>query len=255
MGQLQLAPGCAREYETIYIMRPAVDKETADGVANRVHDAIKGTAGTVTDVELWGRRRLSYQIQRHHRGIYVYLKYLGRGETVSELERQLKLIDEVIRFQTIVLRNNVPAADQQATEMDLGFDLVDEPDEPELTLERELGLDNIQDRRRERDRDRRRDDDEGAAAADQKNDNAKSADGADKAPEAKSADGADKAPEAKSADGADKAPEAKSADGADKAPEAKSADGADKAPEAKSADGADKAPEAKNADDAKSEEG
>lgn len=156
MGQVALAPGHAREYETIYVMRPSIDSGAADGVANRVHDAIKGQDGTITDVELWGRRRLAYQIQRHHRGIYVYVKYLGRGDTVSELERQLRLIDEVIRFQTIVLRSNVPTSDVSEGDLALDFDMPDEADEPELTRERELGLDNVGDhRRRDRDRDRR----------------------------------------------------------------------------------------------------
>jgi len=163
MGQIQLAPGRAREYETIYIMRPSIDKDAADGVANRVHDAIKGQDGTVTGVELWGRRRLAYQIQRHHRGIYVYVKYLGRGSTVAELERQLRLVDEVIRYQTIVLRTNVPIGDVQESELSLDFDLPDEPDEPDVTRERELGLDNISDHRRRDHRDRDRG--EGDAAA------------------------------------------------------------------------------------------
>jgi len=161
MSKVALAPGCAREYETVYILRPNLEKEKADHVAKRVGEAIKGTGGILTAVELWGSRRLAYPIQRHHRGIYIYLKFLGKGDTVAELERQLKLADSVIRYQTIQLRSNVPISGGEAppeAELALDFDLPDEPDEPELTRERELGLDTpATDRRRRGDRDHHRD--------------------------------------------------------------------------------------------------
>ena len=89
MSQVQLAAGHAREYETIYILRPNIDKEKADDVANRVSEAIKENHGKVVEAELWGSRRLAYPIKRHHRGTYVYVKYLSRGEAVAEIERAL----------------------------------------------------------------------------------------------------------------------------------------------------------------------
>ncbi|RLB60906.1 MAG: 30S ribosomal protein S6, partial [Deltaproteobacteria bacterium] len=151
MSQVALAPGHGREYETIYILRPNIDREVADNVASRVAEAIKGNNGLLTGAELWGRRRLAYPIQRHHRGTYVYVKYLGRGEAVAEIERQLRLVDSVIRYQTIQLRTNVPMKDTEIPEEELAldFDLPEEPDEPELSRERELGLDHaIPDRHR-----------------------------------------------------------------------------------------------------------
>ncbi|MCA9618462.1 MAG: 30S ribosomal protein S6 [Myxococcales bacterium] len=165
MSRVQLAPGHAREYETIYILRPNTDREIADDVANRVNDAIKGQDGLLTQAELWGSRRLAYPIRRHYRGTYVYVKYLGKGDTVAEIERQLRLNDAVIRFQTIQLRNNVKleGVEVNEDELKLDFDLPFEADEPELTRERELGLDAPPpERRRRDDRDRDRDmDDDG----------------------------------------------------------------------------------------------
>jgi small subunit ribosomal protein S6 len=165
MSRLALAPGHAREYETIYILRPNVAREDADGVAGRLADSIRGTKGVLTSAELWGRRRLAFPISKHHRGIYVYLKYLGRGATVAEIERQLRLADAVIRYQTIQVNDNVPVAETKIDEaaLALDFDLPHEPDEPELTRERELGLDQpFTERRRPRDdRDMDDDDDEG----------------------------------------------------------------------------------------------
>ncbi|MBI4704043.1 MAG: 30S ribosomal protein S6 [Deltaproteobacteria bacterium] len=143
MSRVALAPQCAREYETVYIMRPTVDKETADGLAARLVDAVKAQGGRPTELELWGRRRLAYSIERHHRGIYVYLKYLGRGQAVSEIERQLRLADSVLRYQTVRVRDDVPTEEPAApgAEPVLGFELPAEPEEPALSREQQLGLD------------------------------------------------------------------------------------------------------------------
>lgn len=158
MSRTALAPGHARQYETVYVLRPNTDRETAESIATRAVDAIRTTDGILEDAELWGQRRLAYPIKRHHRGIYVYLKYLAKGAAVAELERQLRLADGVIRFQTVQLRNNVLVEGTVAKDkLDLDFDVRHEPDEPEVTRERELGLDAPPLERR-----RRRPDDEDA---------------------------------------------------------------------------------------------
>ena len=127
MSRTQLAPGHAREYETIYILRPNLDKEEAEKVAT-----------------------------------YVYLKSPGQGATVSDLERQLRLLDGVIRYKTIVLQNNVKVAEVEveAGSLELDFDLPYEPDEPELSREKELGLDAPPPERRRRDDRRERNEDD-----------------------------------------------------------------------------------------------
>ena len=190
MSRVQLAPGHGREYETIYILRPNTDREIADGVANRVSDAIKGEGGLLTQAELWGSRRLAYPIKKHYRGTYVYVKYLGRGGTVGELERQLRLNDAVIRFQTIQLRDNIPMADVKVDEeeLKLDFDIPFEADEPELTRERELGLDAVNTDRRRGRRDDRDDSDESDDSADDAKGKADDGDSSDDAGEAKADD-------------------------------------------------------------------
>jgi len=145
MSHIALAPGRAREYETIYILRPVVDKETAGALTSRLADAVKAEQGRLTQVELWGRRRLAYEIHGHRRGVYVYLKYLGRGNVVLELERQLRLADSVIRYQTIMVRSDVvvEGVDIPEASAQLDFDLPTDQEDVELTRERELGLDML----------------------------------------------------------------------------------------------------------------
>ncbi len=159
MSRYALAPGHAREYETIYIMRPTVNKETAEQINTRITTAISENDGQLTSIELWGRRKMAYQVAKHHQGIYVYLKYVGKGSTVNELERQMRLLQEVIRYQTVQLQDNVVVGEVEVDKEALAFDydLPEAVDEPEMTLERELGLDQAMDRLNRRDRDRDRD--------------------------------------------------------------------------------------------------
>ena len=107
MSRLVTAPNRAREYETIYILRPDIDADSAERVGARLSEVIGREHGRLTKVENWGRRRLAYDIRKHRRGVYVYLKYLGTGKVVSEVERNLRLMDGVIKYQTILARNDV----------------------------------------------------------------------------------------------------------------------------------------------------
>jgi len=96
-----------KEYETIYILRGDVDPDTAEKVQNRVSEVIARETGKLTKVEAWGRRRLAYPVAKFKKGVYVYVKYVGRGGLVNELERNLKLQDSVLKFQTVLLKEDV----------------------------------------------------------------------------------------------------------------------------------------------------
>jgi small subunit ribosomal protein S6 len=143
MSRLVTAPNRAREYETIYIMKPDVDADMADRVGSRLSEVITRESGRLTKVETWGRRRLSYDIRKHRRGVYVYLKYLGTGRVVSEVERNLRLLDGVIKYQTVLVRNDVEVATIEIGAEDVKFDRVELPpleEERDESRERQLGL-------------------------------------------------------------------------------------------------------------------
>ncbi len=131
-----------REYETIYILRADTAKEAAQKVAERVGDAIGKEGGTLTAVESWGRRQLAYAVGKQRRGVYVYLKYLGRGAVVTELERNLRMLDSVIKFQTVLTNDEVDVANVKVDPKAVVFDDVEPPadDDVEETLEQRLGL-------------------------------------------------------------------------------------------------------------------
>jgi len=131
----------AREYETIYILRPDVENDVAEKVVARVKDVISRLDGTVTKLDNWGKRRLAYPIRKNSRGIFVYLKYVGYGDLVAEIERNLRLLDEVVRFQTVLLAEDVDPASVTVDPEEVQYLHVEEEEEPEdLELERARSL-------------------------------------------------------------------------------------------------------------------
>ncbi len=143
MSRVATAPGRAREYETIYILRPDIDADSADRVGSRLAEVVGRESGRLTKVETWGRRRLAYDIAKHRRGVYVYLKYLGNGRTVSEIERNLRLSDGVLKSQTVLVRSDVVADGLEIATDDIKFERLELPpieDERDESRERQLGL-------------------------------------------------------------------------------------------------------------------
>jgi small subunit ribosomal protein S6 len=138
VAQAALPP---RQYEVIYILRPDITKETAERVAGRVEEVVSREGGKLTLVENWGRRPMAYEIQHHKRGNYVYVQFLGNGALVAELERNFRLLDEVMRFQTVKLSDDPGEVEVDAER--IKFEAIEPPvegEEEELSLEQELGL-------------------------------------------------------------------------------------------------------------------
>lgn len=162
MTEAQVAQHRAKEYETIYILRPDVAKDAAEKVSGRVEEVVAKEGGTLTQVETWGRRQLAYPVRKFKRGVYVYLKFLGGGVVVSELERNLRMLDDVLKYQTVLSRDDIEPGSVQVDPDAVKFEAIEPPteDEADETLEQELGLvDGPDHHGRDRDRDRDRGDD------------------------------------------------------------------------------------------------
>ena len=100
----------AREYELIYILRPTVDNSEVTRVLDRVKEVVSNLQGCMLQVDNWGRRKLAYPINKSTRGVFVYLRFAGFEDLIAEIERNLRLLDSVIRFQTILLKDRVDLA-------------------------------------------------------------------------------------------------------------------------------------------------
>jgi small subunit ribosomal protein S6 len=151
MSQSTAGVARAREYETIYILRPDTSKEAQERVATRLSEVLTREKGRLTSIENWGRRSLAYPVAKQKRGVYVYLRYLGAGGLVGELERNLRVLDEVVKFQTLQLRNEVDLATVNVAPEDVKFEAVEPPqpgeDEGER-IEQILGFERGPERQR-----------------------------------------------------------------------------------------------------------
>ena len=132
----------AREYELIYIMRPTVGSTEASKVSQRITELLEKHGARLTRVDQWGKRRLAYTIKKHTRGQFVYVRFVGFSDVVAEIERNLRNLDEVIRYQTVRLEG---LYDLEALEVDpaeIEFHEIeateDEDDEP--SFEERLGM-------------------------------------------------------------------------------------------------------------------
>ncbi|MBN1773733.1 MAG: 30S ribosomal protein S6 [Deltaproteobacteria bacterium] len=112
-----------REYETIFILDPRVPHEMAERVVQRIQDVLGRHEGQLVRVEYWGKRKLSYRIKRTDWGFYYLVRFLGQGGLVAELERNFRMLDPIVRFQTILVKTDVDPSTYQIQSADLEFRL------------------------------------------------------------------------------------------------------------------------------------
>ncbi len=91
-----------RIYETLYIIHPDLFDEKVNQVRQRVETAINSSKGRIVFSEDWGIRKLAYDVKKCQKGHFVLTYFEGDGETVKELERNFKLMEDVIRYLTII---------------------------------------------------------------------------------------------------------------------------------------------------------
>jgi small subunit ribosomal protein S6 len=117
LESLRDAPGTSREYETVYILRPNTANDGVAEVNTKVKGIIEGLGGKILKVDNWGKRRLAYEVSKERKGIYLYWRYLASPGVVEETERNLRMLDHVIRYMTVKVDENV-VADARPTEVD-----------------------------------------------------------------------------------------------------------------------------------------
>jgi small subunit ribosomal protein S6 len=92
-----------RRYETIVIVDPDLGEEQREGVFDKIRELIPQKGGLLVEFDEWGGRKLAYEIKKKQRGHYVRIDYCGGGDLVSEMERQFRIDDRVMKYMTILL--------------------------------------------------------------------------------------------------------------------------------------------------------
>ena len=90
-----------RKYEIMFIVDPNVPDDEVDQISSQVEGVITGGGGEVDQVEKMGRRKLAYEIDKKREGFYVLLTVGADGEIVKEVERRLRVMDQVLRYLTV----------------------------------------------------------------------------------------------------------------------------------------------------------
>ena len=107
------------QYELMVILDPEIDERTVAPSLDKFLNVIRTDGGTIDKVDIWGKRRLAYEINKKSEGIYAVVDFTANSDSTQELDRQLKLSEAVIR--TKVLRAEeaiaqVAAAQKRADE-------------------------------------------------------------------------------------------------------------------------------------------
>jgi small subunit ribosomal protein S6 len=96
-----------RHYETLYIVNPELDDENYKAVVDKFRDLIEKEKGIIVKLEEWGKQRLAYLVKKFDQGAYVLVDYCGAPGVTAELERDLKLDDRILKYQTVKLADEV----------------------------------------------------------------------------------------------------------------------------------------------------
>jgi small subunit ribosomal protein S6 len=86
-----------RDYEVLYIVRADIDDEKVQDAVKRVNTLIERSGGTPDRTNLWGKRKLAYEVKHQKEGSYVLQDFQLEAERVPELEASLKITEEVLR--------------------------------------------------------------------------------------------------------------------------------------------------------------
>jgi small subunit ribosomal protein S6 len=96
-----------REYETIFLVKPDLTDDNVDKLKERVRGIVNREGGKVLRFTVWGKKKTLYPIAKQPRAIYVHAHYLGGTKMVAEIERNLRNIDEVTRYLSTKLADEV----------------------------------------------------------------------------------------------------------------------------------------------------
>ncbi len=120
-----------RKYETVFISDPDLQDQTRSDLFDKIRSIIAKENGILLDFDEWGNKKLAYEIRKKSRGHYACVTYGGTGDLIKELERNFRLSDDVMKFMTILLSDDVTVEQLEKEVQDAQQD--DEPAEAAAT--------------------------------------------------------------------------------------------------------------------------
>ncbi|MFL5374159.1 MAG: 30S ribosomal protein S6 [Myxococcales bacterium] len=124
-------PGAAtrlREYETIFLVRPDLAEDLVDKIVERMRGIVQRDGGKVIKVENWGKKKAAYEVKKNLRAVYLRFLYLGNTRSVAEFERNLRMTDDVLKYQSVKIADNI---DPTTRQVEADVKLPGDPEVPE----------------------------------------------------------------------------------------------------------------------------
>jgi small subunit ribosomal protein S6 len=125
-----------REYETIFLVRPDLAEDLVDKVVERMRGVVHRDGGKVIKVTNMGKKKTAFEVKKHPRAIFIQFHYLGDAKAVAEFERNLRMTDDVLKYQSVKLGENV---DPNARAIEADVKLPGDPELPERAGREEFG--------------------------------------------------------------------------------------------------------------------
>ncbi len=120
------------KYETIFIMDPDLEEAQAQATVEKVKGIITQNSGEIIKVEDWGKRKLAYDVKKKPRGHYILTIFSGSPALLSELHRNFRVMDAIIKFQSVRMDERLEAAEKPS----VPEELPEEEEEPEETKDK-----------------------------------------------------------------------------------------------------------------------
>jgi small subunit ribosomal protein S6 len=90
-----------QNYELVIIIHPDLDDEAINQTLDKIKDWIVKSGGSIDNIDSWGKRHLAYEIQKQNEGIYYLLNISAPGDSIVDLERNLKILEPIMRHMVV----------------------------------------------------------------------------------------------------------------------------------------------------------
>ncbi len=105
------------KYETVLLISPNLEDQQREVLLSSLEQSISDTKGNLINMDKWGKRKLAYPVRKFEEGFYVLLFYEAGEETIKELERKMRMNEDVLRFLTV--QSQTDEAPGRPTDMEM----------------------------------------------------------------------------------------------------------------------------------------
>ena len=102
----------SRQYELVYVVSPDVAEDGVAELHTRIEEIVQQLEGSIDKTDNWGRRRLAYEINRHREATYVLELVSGPASMLAELDRRLRVMDELLRHLIVRVDEDLRKAER-----------------------------------------------------------------------------------------------------------------------------------------------